>query len=234
MDQISMDSIARSFEKVASELQAFRMKYESECSLKNIKESFNSGTSLKDELDLQEPKVQKNIDDWRDYLHKYSLILISVLGFFIALATLTEKEIDLPNITMGLVLVGISLVITFIAIFSTIFLQRRIIDGNFAFGLHCKEPYTKHPDEIHYNDAIRRNLRETIQGYKVQLKSKELSKKERRVLKKTLKADMRMFRALKYSGGTYLWLEHIRVIYTVLILGTSLWGLFKIAQGFLF
>lgn len=233
MDSLHYGRIASAFEKIGLEVSLFRIRYESECTNRRIKETFASVHDLKESIAEKEPKVQKNIDDWRDYLHKYSLVLLSSLGFFIGLVNLTPKPIDLEQITTGFIFICISLVVVFFAIFSTIFLQRKIIDGNFSFGLLCKEPYTQHPDEVHYHDAIRRNLKDGIEKVKEELKNPSLNKKEKRNLKKRIQADKRMLGSLKYSGGTYLWLEQFRGVLTVLILATSLIGLYKIGVGFI-
>jgi len=230
LDNLGITKIGSALEKIALEFSFFRISYDSENTRKRISETFNTPSFVK-EIEKNEPKVQKNIDDWRDYLHKYSLVLISIGGFFITMVTISQKNIDLGKIAYGFAWLGISIAMTFLTIFLTIFLQRKILDGNFAFGQWCGAPYDKHPDEIHWADAVRRNLKELIEKNKEKLKTETLNKKERRNLKKAIKEDTKQLKSMKYCGGTYSWLEQVRVWLTTIIIITSFVGIFILGSS---
>lgn len=227
----SLSKIAATFDRFVYALESFKRNYETDKQIEGIRKITSNSKDYKE----NEEKVQKNIDDWRDFLHKYSLILMSIAGFFVALLTLTKESVDWVQIKYGFLLLGISITLTFITIFTTLFLQRKIIDGNFYFGLYCTKPWTEHEDKtLHYTDAMRINLEKWIISNAVKLvTANNLKKHQEKYLKNLIKTDRKVLRGLKYSGGTYKWFEYVRVWSTIIILVTSFWGIYKIATEIL-
>lgn len=230
-NNFGITKIGFALEKIAYELTFFRINYEAENTRRRIDETFKVNPLIK-QIEENDIKVQKNIDDWRDYLHKYSLILISIAGFLLAIVTLNKSSIEISDAISGFIWLGISIGATFFAIFLTVFLQRRIIDGNFAFSQCCGAPNDKHPDEIHWSDAVRRNLKDSIDRNKQKLKEdcENMHYKEKRNLKKGIWEDTRLLKSMKYCGGTYSWLEKVRLFFTMTIVITSFYGVFALGE----
>lgn len=80
------------------------------------------------------PLIRESFESWRDYLYKYALVLISILGFLVTLiATKWIGQLSVPMVTIGIVCITVSILITFLSIFITLYLERLFIDADLEF-----------------------------------------------------------------------------------------------------
>ncbi len=167
--------------------------------------------------------IRENFKEWRDYLHKYLLIMISITGFFTALlsAKWTRAVPDLGMIYAAFGLMGASIVVGLIAIFATIFIEKKIIDARVLFALPAvkKRDPRIHPVEMHKMDA-----REAIAENEAKLRT-ETDKDEIAWLKLRIKANGHHLKLMNYVTAPSEWFDYVRLGTTALMMGLSLLGI---------
>jgi hypothetical protein len=105
------------------------------------------------EAEKAEPLIQKNFEEWRDYLHKYSLVMMSIAAFFTTLigSNLLRITLNWTAVYWAFGFIGASVFLALLSIFITIFVERKIIDARIWFELPGKERITENP----FNSAKR-------------------------------------------------------------------------------
>ena len=166
---------------------------------------------------------RENFKEWRDYLYKYILIMTTITGFFTTLisAKWTRVVPDLTTVYLAFDLIGGSIVVGLVAIFATIFIERKIIDSHVLFTL----PTSRNRDpDINPIDAHKMDSREAIAANKAKLAT-ETDEKQCAILKMRIKADKHHLRLMQYVAAPVEWYEYVRVGTTALMMILSLAGM---------
>ena len=190
------------------------------------------------------PLIRESFESWRDYLYKYALVLMSILGFLVTLiATKWIGQLSVPMVTIGIVCITLSILITFLAIFITLYLERLFIDADLEFtrsmdvGFHRADGV----DDPHRNPmrAIERHLAGVIATREQELEAlrnrrstEQLSDVETQILddqiadlESGIKKDKRSKALMKYVGVRYTSYETARLIITIVVIVLSLVGM---------
>lgn len=166
---------------------------------------------------------RENFKEWRDYLYKYILIMTTITGFFTTLmsAKWTRVIPDPVTVYWAFGLMGSSIFVGLIAIFTTIFIERQIIDSHVLFAL----PTGKDRDpDINPIDAHKMGARESIAENQAKLEI-ETDEKQRAILRMKIKADKRHLRLMKYVAAPVSWYEYVRLGTTATMIILSLAGI---------
>lgn len=197
-----------------------------------------------EEWEESKPIIQKNFESWRDYLYKYALVLVSVLGFLTTLiATKWVGQLSIALVIVGIVCILLSILITFLSIFITLYLERKFVAANMAFTQCMQVGFHKADGQ----DDGRRSPMRAIEKYLGEVIVKrehdlEDLKKQRAVdglsefnkekldgeildLGMGIKGDRRTKALMKYVGIQYTGYETARLIITIAIIILSLSGL---------
>lgn len=201
------------------------------------------------------PLFEKSIESWRDYLYKYALVLISILGFTTTLiATKWVGELNVYLIVIGISCLILSALMTFLSIFITLFLERQFVTANMEFtkamavDFHKadgKDDITRNPMraiEMYYQDSIpkrEKDLEMLKQSRKTEgLTAIQIQEIDWKIddLTKGISHDRRAKSLMKYVGVQYNEYETARLIITLVIVAVSLVGLstitFALLQGY--
>jgi len=173
--------------------------------------------------DESEGLIRENFKEWRDYLYKYILVMTTITGFFTALmsAKWTRVVPDPATVYWAFGFMGVSIFVGLIAIFTTIFIERQIIDSHVLFAL----PTSKDRDpDVNPIDAHKMGARESIAENEIKLKT-ETDEKRREILKMQIKADKRHLRLMYFVAAPHEWYEYVRVGTTALMMVLSLAGI---------
>lgn len=205
-----------------------------------------------EEWEESKPIIQKNFESWRDYLYKYGLVLISVLGFLTTLlATKWIGQLSIVLVVLGIVCIGLSVLMIFVSIFITLYLERKFVAANMAFTQCMQVGFHKEDGQ----DDGKRNPMKAIEKYLAQVIVKreaeleELNKKcasnglsdldqekldwEIADLSTGIKGDRRTKALMKYVGVQYTSYETARLIITIIVVVVSLVGLGTIIYALL-
>ena len=193
------------------------------------------------------PLIRKNLESWRDYLYKYALVLITVLGFIMTLiASKWIGQLHVGLVTFGIICISLSVLITFAAIFITLYLERKFAAADMAFTQCMQVDFHRKDGQ----DDGKRSPMRAIEKYlekviaerekelsvlKQQLTNEELSEVDKMKLEwdiadlsTGIKGDRRSKTLMKYVGVQYTSYEVARLIITLIVLCLSLIGLVTI------
>ncbi len=167
--------------------------------------------------------IRENFKEWRDYLHKYILIMTTITGFFTVLisAKWTRVVPDLGMVYTAFGLIGTSIVVGIIAIFATIFIEKRIVDARVMFSLPAVK---KRDPRINLIECHRMDCREAIAENQAKL-DQETNEDEIAWLKVRIKADKYHMKLMKYVAAPSEWIEYVRVGTTALMMCLSFAGI---------
>jgi len=188
-----------------------------------------------------EPRIHKNFESWRDYLYKYSLAMISILGFLASLiATRWIGEINVTLVVISIICIGFSIAVTFLSMFVTLYLERVFIETARQFTLCMKVGYGNEKDGIkHPARCVERYYDELIPKREKEL---EELQKQRQIdglgaldqmrldyditdLKTGIKHDKRTRSLMKFVGFEYTSYEAVRLWITIAVIVMSFAGL---------
>lgn len=197
-----------------------------------------------EEWEESKPIIQRNLESWKDYLYKYALVLISVLGFLTTLiATKWVGNLNVGVVVFGIICLGLSVLITFVSIFLTLYLERKFVAANMAFTQCMQVGFHK---EDGADDGKRSPIRaiEKYLGKVIGQREQELhGLEERRTgeglseldkekldweiadLRTGIKGDRRTKALMKYVGVQYTSYETARFVITIFVIALSLVGL---------
>lgn len=195
------------------------------------------------------PLIHKNFESWRDYLYKYTLVVLSILGFLSTLiATKWMGELNIPLVVTSIVLMGLSIVVSFLTIFLTLYMERKFAAANMSFSQSMAVGFGKERDgDKNPMRCIEKYLAELIEQRE---KALEVLKKRRSVqglsaldiekldweiadLETGIKADKRDRSLMKYVGVQYTSYETLRLIITIVIVALSTSGIGTIIYALL-
>jgi len=174
--------------------------------------------------------IRENFREWRDYLYKYILVMTTITGFFATLisANWTRVVPDLDMVFIAFILIGCSIAVGLIAIFATIYIEKKIIDARVIFALGGKN----RGERVNPVDAIRIDCDEYIAENAAKLET-ETDPKEIEWLNIRIKADKRVSRLMKYVAAPAGWYEYVRTGTTALMVVFSFAGIVVLMREFL-
>ncbi len=217
-----MDPLVSALESIASEMQQVRHQR----TLNNL----SKPSEFEIELKKSEPLIQKNFEEWRDYLHKYTLIMMAIAGFFATLfGSQWTRTIPDPVATyVGFGFIGLSILLALITIFTAIFVERQIVDARVFFALGTK----KREDTENPIDAMRLNYLDAI-GKNEKLLESATEPKDIAWLEQCLKADRRGIKRVKYIAAPATWYEYVRFWTTLCMIILSFVGVIMLMNQLL-
>jgi len=146
-------------------------------------------------------KSQKNFSQWRDFLYKYYLIIMTVIGGTGLFAS--NEQLKNHFISLGLFLSLFGIIIGFLLINVYFYFERKTLQIEHYITTYNPYKLYKHPDvENNMILAIKLNLRNVIKSNEELLKNTK-EKKKIIAIKKAIKADKNMINLLKYFGGNF-------------------------------
>jgi len=146
-------------------------------------------------------KSQENFSQWRDFLYKYYLIIMAVIGGTGLFAS--SEQLKNYYISLGLFLCLFGIIIGFLLINVYFYFERKTLQ--IESYITNSNPYKlyEHPDvENNIILAMKLNLKNVIKNNENLLKNTK-EKKKINALKIAVKADKRMVGLLKYFGGNF-------------------------------
>jgi hypothetical protein len=167
--------------------------------------------------------VRENFKEWRDYLHKYVIVMMAIAGFFTTLmsANWTRVIPDQVTVYWAFSLMGGSIFMGLTAIFFTIFIERQIIDSHVLFELPTKKD--RDPD-MNPIDSHKIGSRESIAENEAKLEQ-ETDPVQCAILRNKIRADKRHLRLMYFVAAPVSWYEYVRVGATALMIILSLIGI---------
>ncbi|KKW38548.1 MAG: hypothetical protein UY85_C0029G0032 [Candidatus Peribacteria bacterium GW2011_GWB1_54_5] len=233
---ISMDEsqhILKELSGIRSEVSLLKIKMDSLERIFDFQrrlDELNRPDRFLEEAAKSESLIQKNFEEWRDYLHKYSIVMMSITAFFTTLvgSNLMRVEPDWSTVYWSFGFIGTSVLLALLSIFITIFVERKIINARVLFAL----PGRKRDERINPIDGRKMDYRDSIEECKQKLKQ-ETDPDEIKWLKLRIKADKRGLRLMKYVAAPVGWYESVRLWMTVLMLGMSFIGIVIMMSQFL-
>ncbi|MDD2680751.1 MAG: hypothetical protein PHE20_01455 [Patescibacteria group bacterium] len=159
----------------------------------------------------------KNYSTWRDYLHKYYLVMLAIAG---------GLGIYQDGNRSSLILIVIGVLIGFLTINLYLYWERKHI--RFSYDIDITKPYKffNHSD-IKESDpplALRLNLRDVIEANRKLLKESS-NKEESKILKGKINADKRWLSMIKYwnmYGFDPFWITGVIISLLLTFLGLIL------------
>lgn len=195
------------------------------------------------------PLIHNNFESWRDYLYKYTLVMLSILGFLSTLiATRWIGELNIAPVVTSIVLMGLSVVISFLTIFLTLYLERKFTAANMSFSQSMAVGFGKERDgdknpmrciEKYLAELIetREKELETLKGRRNAegLSALDIEKLDWEIadLETGIKTDKRDKSLMKYVGMQYTSYETLRLIITIIIVALSTIGMGMIIYALL-
>ena len=193
------------------------------------------------------PLIHNNFESWRDYLYKYALVLITVLGFVMTLiASKWVGQLHIGLVAFGIICISLAILISFISIFITLYLERKFTAADMAFTQCMQVDFHRKDGQ----DDGKRNPMRAIEKYLegvIEQREKELAGLNQRLIEEKLtyvdrmkleweiadlsagiKGDRRTKALMKYVGVQYTTYEVARLIVTLIVLCLSLAGLVTI------
>jgi len=170
------------------------------------REAEKSIEEIKSLCDLASDLSLKNYSSWRDYLHKYYLVMLVIAGGL----GIYQKANQL-----SLILIISGVLVGFIIINLYLYWERKHI--RFSYDIDITKPYKlfDHPDIKESNPplALKLNLKKTIEDNKNLLKQSK-DKEQSKLLKGKIKADKRCLKMIKYwnmYGFEPIWITGVVV-----------------------
>lgn len=146
-------------------------------------------------------KSKENFSQWRDFLYKYYLIIMAVIGGTGLFAS--SEQLKNYYISLGLFLSLFGIIFGFLLINIYFYFERKTLQiESYITGSNPYKLY-EHPDvENNIILAMKLNLKKIIKDHEDLLKNTK-EKKKIVALKTAIKADKRMVGLLKYFGGNF-------------------------------
>jgi hypothetical protein len=171
-------------------------------------------------------KSMQNFASWRDYLHKYYLLILAFISGTKVFVSL--NEIDSLAISIGAYLALAGIIIGFFAINLYFYFERRWFQISSYVSMNGFGELGSHPDAI--NDPVlahQLHISVLINGIKLQLQeAKRIANKKQIIeLKKKLKGHKMEKGLMKYLGQQFGWIENFWIIFVSISLLLSSAGL---------
>ena len=168
---------------------------------------------MKESANDLDRKSMDNFAAWRDYLHKYYVLVLAFIG---ASGIFTSiQNIDTVWISVGIYLALSGILIGFLAINIYFYLERRWFQISNYVGISGFNATQEHPDVI--DDPIlasRLNLEEKINQFKAELKEARKLKDTKKIhyLKQQIRGHKSEKRLMKYLGQQFGFIEKFWLI----------------------
>lgn len=148
--------------------------------------------------------------------------MMAIAGFFVTLvsANWTRTQPDMDAVYFAFILIGLSIALSWIAVFGTILIERFETSGRILFAL----PGTKRDPMIHPVTAKKMDYREAIKEKKKQL-AVEMDPVKRSFLKHGLTSERRGLFLMYFVDAPVTWYEFVRVGLTLIIMILSFIGI---------
>ncbi len=195
----------------------------------------DKGSIGQQEWEKSQPLIHSSFESWRDYLYKFSLAIGAALGFLITFISSkwTQTGLDSGTVNLGLLLIAISVLVSFLLIFISLYLERLFLSAHVEFARCMDVGYGNERGTITnpivcVELTLREHLAERLEKFH-KLTNPHTIREERQ----GIKLDRRNIRLMKYVGLKFTKYEHVRLIGTLAIFSLSFAGFYLIATELL-